>query len=152
MTKSVQMFWVLLFSSVLLIGCSDVARGPEAEQRKILPIVYVRSAAVIEKYQPLRRLDSAVAVRTAELEQLGKNKAVNGAIDPKTSEYIVAELAQLQNQYQKQLDSLNSLISEWGKARGYGLILGTSDTPTILYGDSTLDVTDSLAGYLSTKK
>ena len=42
------------------------------------------------------------------------------------------------------LNQINSYISEYGKAHGYTIILGTSSSGNILYGDEAIDITEEI--------
>jgi outer membrane protein len=94
------------------------------------------------------------------------NKVIK-LIDPKASKEQISDLYRAYDFYKSKYESeftasnqtvneqvwkrLNPLLEEFGKAKGYNLILGANGMGTILYNDSYYDITKEVTEYVNSK-
>ena len=88
-------------------------------------------------------------------------------IDPKASKEQLNELYRAYDFYKSKYESeysasnqtvneqvwkrLNPILEEYGKAKGYNLILGANGMGTVLYNDSYYDITKEVIAYVNSK-
>ena len=81
-------------------------------------------------------------------EERQKREALLGKQEENVTQYrhVVEEKARNEEQEMTEgvLNQINSFIEEYGKNHGYDLILGTTGSGSILYGEDAIDITKDL--------
>jgi len=166
MKKLKTILFALLLTTVL-ISCGD--SNPK--------IVYVDSAKLYTEFQLTqelsKKMDETFGIRKQMLDSLelevyslsrqieaeeGKNKERIALFDMKRSEYAMKkqqfeEDNQLQSQqYNEQVTKqFNQYMNDFGKEKGYDIILGATGDGGIMYANETIDVTEEALKFINEK-
>lgn len=165
--KKSNIILLALFFTIVLAGCGDT-------QPKI---VYVDSAKLYTEFELTKELSSKMentfGIRKQMLDSLeievyslsrqieaeeGKNKERIALFEMKRAEYTMKkqqfeEDNQLQSQqYNEQITKqFNQYMNDFGKEKGYDVILGATGDGGIMYANETIDVTEDALKFINEK-
>ena len=123
-------------------------------------IVYIDIGKMLEGYRFKKDLEQEgnknlyhIKATVDSLKLAKKVDAGNGAID---SQVLHAERAfdqyytySNQELTKRVWERLNPLLEQYGKEKGYSLVVGANGAGTVLYGDKKIDVTEDAVKYIN---
>lgn len=147
-----------IFFAIILSSCTQsVSKGN---------IVYMDSFKVFEEFQMKKdydvKLESDLKNEIAQLDSLSKsieNKSKSldtlGLYKLRTEYYFIEQnynnkFQELSQQYTREVNSrLNEYVKDYSKKHSYDFVLGNSGQGTIMYADSSKNITESLIKYIN---
>ena len=95
---------------------------------------------IATKLAPAQRMEQEKALT----QQQGQLIQYSNAIDQKIEEEDAKMMQEVLNQ-------INSFVEKYAQQEGYNIVLGTTLSGSLLYGDKTIDVTDAMIVELNNK-
>lgn len=125
-------------------------------------LAYVRSEVLVNEFQGMKEAGQAYQQKQREwqsnldtlqtdfarAEKAGASAAQLAGISQNIQQYAaqVEQLAREEDRKMTQavLEQINTFVEQYGKEKGYDLILGTTTAGNILYGKPGIDITEEL--------
>ncbi|MDX1829607.1 MAG: OmpH family outer membrane protein [Lutibacter sp.] len=159
---------ILIVFAIMLVSCNQTKIGYVNVENlmkdyKATEVLQTKLKSKQEKVS--KQLDSLQAPFKAKVQNYyQKAKSMSASTRAKVEKELQQEQQMLQYNQQQAAQKLqkenqdesekitkrvDSLVAVFAKANGYQLILGTSGNGTVMYGDTTLDVTDKVLDILN---
>jgi outer membrane protein len=147
---------LLVLFTVLLTGCS------EKEEPKI---VFMDNFRIFEEFDMKKDYDKMIEQRFGTDRQGldSMARSLEGIKDPlelarkkkelfEAQELFDRQFGELSDQYTQEVYArLNKYIEDYGKDHGYTFILGSNGQGSVMYVDSTANITSELIKYVNTQ-
>ncbi len=161
--RSIKLFSdkVLLYLvSILLLGIIILEIKEKFFDKKIS---YVDINQLVENYKLKKDLEGLATNNLYAIKNVIDSLSAIKKINPADSGQLSRQIENAQQAFQqyysqsnqeitkKVWERLNPIINDFGKERGYEMIIGATGTGTLLYADKAHDVTEELAKYINDK-
>jgi outer membrane protein len=155
-------YGLLILILPALIVLAAACKGNEAIEQKI---VFMDSFKVFEGFEMKKDYDAMIekqlGAEQAQLDSMARKlDAVKDPVQADLQKKQLVEAQQafeqrfqaLSDQYTKDVyERLNKYIQEYGKQKGYSMILGSDGQGGVMYVDTTVNVTTDLIRYVNTQ-
>lgn len=157
-----------IFTAMMLFSIIATVGGVLYVNNKVEKIVTVDVIKLFNEFKMKKDLEAKVdvqlqlySVKIDSLSGMLKNAATNN--DKNTYDLINKDLYQLQGEAQKAYEvsnkninqqvwkRLNEMISEYGKVKGYRIIVGANGMGSVIYNDNSVDKTIDLINFVNGK-
>lgn len=89
-------------------------------------------------------------LRSDSTPSLGKKYQTNVRDYQELNQRFTQDNEELSQRYDEQVwKQINQYVKDYGNARGYDLIMGTSGSGNLMHGSSSLDITEDLLEYIN---
>lgn len=161
--RSIKLFSdkVLLYLvSILLLGIIVLEVKEKIFDKKIS---YVDISQLVENYKLKKDLEGLATNNLYAIKNVIDSLSAVKKINPSDSGQLSHQIENAQQAFQqyytqsnqeitkKIWERLNPIINDFGKEKGYQIIIGATGTGALLYADKSHDVTEELTKYVNDK-